>query len=152
MDPETQEQMIEDLLERVVLLEEALVLMDGGNRNEQEKNRIVDQIWLTVREQKQFDEKMATGDEKHEALNQATDTLDALGIAYGGRGPGGEYYSKNVDDLASITISTEGEESWSPEELEAIACHKRACFLRTPAEPSQDAARAWTLGIPTRNT
>lgn len=52
--------------------------------------------------------------------------LTRLGIHYGGRGPGGEYYSKDLGDgLSSVSLWTEGEESWTPEELEAIALHKR---------------------------
>ena len=52
------------------------------------------------------------------------DSLDDVGIEYGGKGPGGEYYSKNLNDLHSISLWTEGEESWSVAELRAIAQHK----------------------------
>lgn len=47
------------------------------------------------------------------------------GITYGGKGPGGEYYSKDVDALSSHSLWTEGEENWTANELEAIAKHKR---------------------------
>ena len=46
------------------------------------------------------------------------------GIDYGGEGPGGEYYTKEVDDLSSISIWTKGEEHWTAEELRAIADHQ----------------------------
>jgi len=46
------------------------------------------------------------------------------GITYGGRGPGGEYYSKD-GDIDSHSLWTEGDESWTADELEAIARHKR---------------------------
>ena len=56
------------------------------------------------------------------------------GVTYGGRGPGGEYYSKDVDALCSHSVWTEGEESWTADELEAIAIHKR--HIESISEPS----------------
>lgn len=55
-----------------------------------------------------------------------TDTLLPEGISYGGSDVGGEYYSKDINELYSIALWTEGEESWTPSELEAIARHKRS--------------------------
>lgn len=58
-------------------------------------------------------------------MRDAEQRLASLGISYGGRGPGGEFYTKDIDDLASISVWTAGEESWTADELEAIAAHKR---------------------------
>jgi hypothetical protein len=46
------------------------------------------------------------------------------GLTYGGEGPGGEYYSKDIDGLSSISLWTKGQESWTAEELRAIARHQ----------------------------
>lgn len=46
------------------------------------------------------------------------------GITYGGSGPGGEFYSKDVDDLHSHSLWTMGDDSWTADELRAIANHK----------------------------
>jgi hypothetical protein len=45
------------------------------------------------------------------------------GITYGGLGPGGEFYSKNIG-RDSISLWTKGEESWTADELMAIAKHQ----------------------------
>ena len=47
------------------------------------------------------------------------------GLQYGGRGPGGEYYIKDmgrgVSDSIWIRESTNGRLLWTPEDFEAIA-------------------------------
>lgn len=58
--------------------------------------------------------------------------LRALGIHYGGRGPSGEDYTKYVGGWAANTIWTEGDTRWTPEELEAIAAHKRSLGRKGP--------------------
>ena len=47
------------------------------------------------------------------------------GITYGGEGPGGEFYSKEVDSFHAHSIWTKGEESWTGDELQAIAYHQK---------------------------
>jgi len=66
--------------------------------------------------------------DEHSGSPACSTAIDALGITYGGRGPGGEFYSKDLDSLRSISLWTECAEgeSWTPEELEAIAAHKRS--------------------------
>lgn len=62
-----------------------------------------------------------------EKRKRAEEELARLEIKYGGRGSGGEYYSKEQPDgLDSISLWTEGDEFWTPEELRAIADHKEA--------------------------
>ncbi len=59
------------------------------------------------------------------------------GITYGGNGPGGEFYSKE-GRLDSFSLWTKGEESWTADELRAIANHqdsinKRQAPITRPA-------------------
>lgn len=53
--------------------------------------------------------------------------IEDFGITYGGRGPGGEYYMKQIDDLSCVAVWTESNdgEKFSADELEAIAADKR---------------------------
>ena len=48
------------------------------------------------------------------------------GITYGGKGPVGEYYAKEISDLATISLWTKSrdEECWTAEELRAISTHQ----------------------------
>lgn len=48
-----------------------------------------------------------------------------VGVTYGGSGPGGEFYSKDVDDLHSHSLWTKGDDSWTAAELRAIAEHQK---------------------------
>jgi len=57
-------------------------------------------------------------------MSKELERLRELGIEYGGRGIGGEYYSKDADSIGYISLWTEGEESWTADELRAIADHK----------------------------
>ena len=59
-----------------------------------------------------------------------TDPMLPPGIEYGGRGPGGEHYSMEINPLISVILWTEGEDSWTADELEAIAHHKRCVDSR----------------------
>lgn len=62
-----------------------------------------------------------------EALGKLESSCDPVpelpvSVAYGGRGPIGEHYFKE----GGATLCTAGEESWTADELIAVAMHKRA--------------------------
>ena len=78
-----------------------------------------------VREAKDGDPKGETTFEIRDSSERKT--IEDLGITYGGRGPGGEYYTKQIDDLSCVAVWTESNdgEKFSADELEAIAADKR---------------------------
>ena len=50
------------------------------------------------------------------------------GVYYGGRGPGGEYYSAEVDDLSSesLWVTQAGQNVWTLERLKLVVAHMEA--------------------------
>jgi len=59
------------------------------------------------------------------------------GIEYGGRGPGGEFFSKDINELHSASIWTEGEESFTGDELIAIGRYKKWLEERGSVKPER---------------
>lgn len=63
-----------------------------------------------------------------ERQNEMSDEPKELrpGLLYGGRGPGGEYYSKDTGrDYGDVWVRESDRQVWTAEDFEAIAAHMR---------------------------